>query len=56
MAGGKLVDGPFTETREVLTGFFFLETESLESAAALAAGCPALGHGETVTVRPVGHV
>ena len=56
MVGGKLVDGPFTETKEVLTGFFILEAKDLDQATDLAKGCPALGHGETVTVRPIGHL
>jgi hypothetical protein len=53
---GEIVDGPFTETKEVLTGFFLIEAESLEEAARIARGCPALGHGETVELRPIGHV
>lgn len=56
MVGGKLVDGPFTETKEVLTGFFIVEAKDLEAAAVIAKGCPALGHGETVVVRPIGHL
>ena len=32
MAGGKLVDGPFTKTKEVLTGFFIVEAKDLEAA------------------------
>jgi len=53
---GEIVDGPFTETKEVLTGFFLIEAESLEEAARVARGCPALTHGETVELRPIGHV
>lgn len=56
MVGGKLVDGPFTETKEVLTGFFLIEAKDLDEAAAIAKGCPALTHGESVVVRPVGHL
>ena len=53
---GEVVDGPFTETKEVLTGFFVIEAEDLDAARAIARTCPALGHGETVELRPVGHI
>lgn len=52
---GEIVDGPFAETKEVLTGYFLIEAEDLEAALAIARGCPALGHGEVVELRPVGH-
>lgn len=54
--GGEVVDGPFTETKEVLTGFFVIEAPDLDAARAIARTCPALGHGETVELRPVGHI
>jgi hypothetical protein len=53
--GGEIVDGPFTETKEVLTGFFLVEASDLEAATAIARGCPALGHGESVELREIGH-
>jgi hypothetical protein len=53
--GGEIVDGPFTETKEVLTGFFLIEASDLGAATAIARGCPALGHGETVELREIGH-
>jgi len=52
---GEVVDGPFTETKEVLTGYFVIEAPDLEAATAIARGCPALSHGESVELRPVGH-
>lgn len=52
---GAVVDGPFTETKEVLTGFFIIEAANLEAAVEIAQGCPALTHAERVVVRPVGH-
>lgn len=54
--GGKVVDGPYAETKEVITGYFLIDAPSLEAASEVARGCPALGHGESVIVRPVGHV
>ena len=52
-SGGEIVEGPYTETKEVITGYFMIEAADLDEAARLARGCPALGHGESVLVRPV---
>ena len=52
-AGGEIVEGPYTETKEVVTGYFMIEAASLDEAAKIAHGCPALGHGDTVLVRQV---
>jgi hypothetical protein len=52
---GQVVDGPFTETKEVLTGFFFITALDLAEATEVARGCPALLHGETVELREIGH-
>jgi hypothetical protein len=54
--GSEIVDGPWTQTTQVLTGYFLVEAADLAAATALARGCPALLHGETVEVRPVGHI
>ncbi|MDP3492421.1 MAG: YciI family protein [Hyphomonadaceae bacterium] len=52
--GGKtiVVDGPFTETKEVLGGYWIIDVPSLADAVAWArqAPCPA---GEFVEIRPV---
>ncbi len=47
-----VVDGPFTETKEVLGGYWIIEAASLEEAVGWArqAPCPA---GEFVEIRPV---
>ncbi len=51
--GGDVVttDGPFAETKEVLTGFYLLEAADLDEAVALAAQIPAAWDG-AVEVRP----
>ena len=41
---------------ENLTGYFIIETDTVAEAEAIAASCPALLHGETVHLRPVGHL
>lgn len=51
--GKRLVtDGPFTETREQLGGYFLVEAESLDEAIDIAGRIPA-GRWGTVEVRPV---
>ncbi|HEX3670208.1 MAG TPA: YciI family protein [Candidatus Cybelea sp.] len=47
-----LTDGPFAETKEVLTGFFMLECKSLDDALSWAAQLPVSRYG-CVEVRPV---
>jgi hypothetical protein len=41
---GALTDGPFVETKELLTGVFFVRAESLEEAMKIARGSPCLRH------------
>lgn len=52
--GGKrqLTDGPFTESKEMVGGFFLLTCQSRDEAIALAAECPA-AEWATVEVREV---
>lgn len=52
---GTIVDAPYTEIKEVVTGYFIIEAEDLNHATEIARGCPALGHGESVVVRQTGH-
>ena len=52
--GGEVVvsDGPYAETKEVLSGFYLLECADLDEAIATAAKIPCAWHG-AVEVRPV---
>jgi hypothetical protein len=52
--GGDVVtsDGPFADTKEVLTGYFVLECADLDEAIAMAAQIPGAWRGG-VEVRPV---
>ena len=51
-ADGQMVtDGPFTETKEALGGFYLIEAADLDQALAFAKQCPALTGG--VELRPV---
>ena len=55
--GGQLViDGPYSETKEVLAGFFLIQTDSEEAAVEIAKGCPILAFGGRVDVRPLASI
>lgn len=45
-------DGPFAETKEVITGFYLLECADLDEAMKVAAKIPAAAYG-TIEVRQV---
>lgn len=47
------VDGPFTESKEMIGGFFLLNCESRAKAVEIAAQCPA-AQWATVEVRELG--
>lgn len=49
----RALDGPFTEAKELIGGYFLLHAASLDEAEALARRCPSLEHGMEVEVRPV---
>jgi len=49
----RLLDGPFTESKEMIGGFFLVECAGAAEAVAIAQECPAAGWS-TVEVRPVG--
>jgi hypothetical protein len=53
-AGGKqtITDGPFTEAREILGGYFIWQCKSKEEAMAWASRCPA-DDGTTLEIRQV---
>jgi hypothetical protein len=49
-----VTDGPFTEAKEVIGGYYLIEVASREEAIAWAARCPAAGHaGGFAEVREV---
>ncbi|MCB0356716.1 MAG: hypothetical protein KDD40_06895 [Bdellovibrionales bacterium] len=52
--GVVAVDGPFTETKESLNGYFIFEAKDHDEAIAIARDCPALTHGETVEIFEMG--
>ena len=52
--GGKpiVTDGPFTETKEVLGGYWVINVKSRDEAIAWATKCPG-GDNETIEVRQI---
>lgn|SRR5262249_55918940 len=46
-----VTDGPFTETKELVAGFYLIEAADLREAIGIAARIPSAGLG-TVEVRP----
>ncbi|HTC14489.1 MAG TPA: YciI family protein [Steroidobacteraceae bacterium] len=55
LSGGKpvVLDGPFTEAREMIGGFFLLSCQTRAEALAIAGRCPA-AEWATVEVRELG--
>jgi hypothetical protein len=48
----QVLDGPYSESKEQLGGYYLIEAADLDAALAWAARCPGAGHG-IVEVRPV---
>ena len=46
-------DGPFSETKEVLGGYYMLEADNLDRALEIAARIPAARMGGAIEVRPL---
>lgn len=58
-SGGRLVsrsgvtDGPFTEAKEIIGGYWFIVAASLEEAAEIARQNPCLACGLSYEIRPL---
>jgi len=48
-----VTDGPYIESKELVSGFYILNAGSLEEAAELSKGCPVLKLGGNIEVREV---
>jgi hypothetical protein len=55
----EVVDGPYTETKEVIGSFFIVEADSFDEAVEIAGLHPAANWGEhmgwAIEVRPIGY-
>ena len=52
-ASGAVEDGPYSDTKEQLGGFYIIEADSLDAALEWARQCPSHRHGGLIEVRPV---
>lgn len=52
---GKVVvtDGPYSETKEVLGGYYTIQADTYDDAVEIARGCPQMEYGGTIEVRQV---
>jgi hypothetical protein len=50
---GLITDGPYAETKEGVSGYYFLLASSLEEATQIARGCPSFSMGATLEIREV---
>jgi hypothetical protein len=51
---GKLKDGPFNETKEVIAGYFLVEANDLDEAIAIAKENPVLENAQArIEIRPI---
>lgn len=48
-----VVDGPYTEAKEIIGGYWFIVADSLDDAVALAAQNPTIACGLQFEVRPL---
>ena len=48
-----VIDGPFSEAKEIIGGYWFIVAASLDEAAKIAAQNPCLARGLVYEVRPV---
>lgn len=53
MKEGKIIDGPFTETKEVIGGYYLFEDQDLAAATQTSKECPHLKYGGRVELREI---
>jgi hypothetical protein len=49
----RITDGPYSETKEVLGGYYLIKAASYDEAVERSRDCPQLEHGGTIEVRQV---
>ena len=50
---GEVVDGPYTETKEAITGYYIIQADDYDKAVEITKGCPTLMHGGDVEIRAI---
>jgi hypothetical protein len=51
--GKTVIDGPFAEAKDIVTGTLLILADSLDAATKLALGCPVYEFDGSVEVRPI---
>lgn len=51
--GQTVTDGPFTEAKEAIGGYFIISARDFAEATEVAKGCPIFENGGTVEIRPI---
>jgi hypothetical protein len=54
--GSTMTDGPFTESKEEVGGYFIIRANDLDAAVELSKGCPIFANNGTVEVRAIQQV
>ena len=49
----SVIDGPYTESKEIIGGFFEIQAENYDRAVEVAGDCPHLEYGGTIEIREV---
>jgi hypothetical protein len=49
----RIVDGPYTEAKEIVGGYFLIDAASYEEAATLCCDCPHLKYGRRIELREI---
>ncbi len=49
----RISDGPFTETKDVIGGYFIVKAENYDEAVDLCRDCPHLEFGGSIEVRQI---
>ena len=49
----KVVDGPYSETKEVLGGYFLINAEGYDEAVRVCHDCPHLRYGGAIELREI---
>lgn len=50
---GEVVDGPYTETKEAVGGFYLIEAKDYDEAVKVSRNCPHLNYGGTIELREI---
>jgi hypothetical protein len=51
--GATVTDGPFTESKEEVGGYFIIRAQDIEHAVEISKGCPIFVNNGTVEVRAI---